>query len=59
MPEDLMMAVKPYLSRQVWAMIELQWTVGMRPGEACSMRGCDIDMTGQRLVYRPAQHKNR
>jgi hypothetical protein len=29
----------------------------MRPGEACVMRGCDLDMTGPIWVYRPEHHK--
>ena len=36
-------AVKPFVSRQVWAMIELQRLTGMRAGEVCIMRGCDIN----------------
>jgi integrase len=58
-PEHLVAAVRPFVSRQVWAMVELQWTAGMRPGEACSMRGCDIDMSEKQWIYKPAQHKNK
>ena len=32
---------------------------GARPGEVCAMRGCDIDMTGDVWLYRPAHHKTR
>lgn len=56
-PEDRVQAVLPYVSRQVRAMIELQLIAGMRPGEACAMRGCDLDTTGNLWVYRPSQHK--
>ena len=38
-------------------MIELQLVTGMRPGEACRIRPCDIDTTGEVWVYRPRRHK--
>jgi integrase len=50
-------AVKPFVSRQVWAMIELQRLTGMRPGEACVIRGADLDTSGPTWVYRPPNHK--
>lgn len=50
-------AVKPFVSRQVWAMIELQRLTGMRPGEVCQMRWCDIDRSGTTWIYRPMSHK--
>ena len=52
-----MNAIKPFLSRQVWAMVELQRLTGMRPGEVCMMRACDIDTTGRSWIYTPASHK--
>jgi integrase len=50
-------AVRPFVSRQVWAMIELQRLTGMRPGEVCGMRTLDVDMSGQVWVYTPESHK--
>ncbi|WLD14688.1 tyrosine-type recombinase/integrase [Planctellipticum variicoloris] len=50
-------ALKPHLPRQIWAMIELQRTTGMRPGEVCNMRSGDIDQSGEVWVYRPETHK--
>ena len=50
-------AVRPHVSRQVCAMIELQRLTGMRPGEVCIMRGRDLDMTGKVWLYRPHSHK--
>jgi len=50
-------ATLPHLSPTVQAMIELQLISGMRPGEVCAMRSCDIDTTGTLWVYRPAHHK--
>lgn len=41
------------------AMIRIQWLTGMRPGELCSMRGCDLDTTQAVWVYRPASHKTQ
>jgi len=51
-------AVRPYVARQVWAIVELQWLTGARGGEIALMRACDIDMAGRVWDYRPAEHKN-
>jgi integrase len=32
---------------------------GMRPGEACDMRGCDIDLSRDPWRYRPLLHKTK
>jgi integrase len=56
-PEPLVEAVLPLVLPPVRAMIRLQLLTGMRPGEACAMRPCDIDMTGATWLYRPALHK--
>jgi len=50
-------AIKPYVSRQVWAMVELQRLSGMRPGEVCMMRSCDLETSGRVWVYTPESHK--
>ena len=55
--EEYVDAVEPFVSRQVWAMIELQSLTGMRPGEVAMMRACDIDTTGRLWLYTPASHK--
>ena len=52
-------AVQPHVSRQVWAMIELQRLTGMCPGEACIMRTCDLDVTGRVWSYVPSEHKTQ
>lgn len=49
--------LKAHVPRQVWAMIELQRTTGMRPGEVCIIRTGDIDRSGAVWVYRPETHK--
>lgn len=56
-PDAFVDAVLPFVSSQVKAMIELQRLTGMRPGEVCSMRTCDIDVTGKVWIYRPQAHK--
>ena len=52
-------AVRPHVSRQVWAMVQLQRVTGMRPGEVTAMRGCDINMGGQLWEYVPESHKTQ
>jgi integrase len=52
-------AIKPYVSRQIWAMIRLQQLTGMRPGEVCQLRGCDIDRSALPWTYRPSSHKTQ
>jgi integrase len=50
-------AVLPHLSpvperrERVAAMIRLQRLTGMRPGEVCALRPCDLDMTGDVWLY--------
>jgi integrase len=50
-------AVRPLVSRQIWAMIELQRLTGMRPGEVVIMRTGDLDMVGDVWLYTPSRHK--
>ena len=50
-------AVRPYVSRQVWAIVELQRLTGMRSGEVVIMRGSDLDMGSGLWLYRPTTHK--
>ena len=57
-PEEHIEAVQPFVSRQVWALIQLQIRTGARPGELLSMRPVEIDTTGDIWVYRPGQHKS-
>lgn len=52
-------AVLPQLSRQIEAMVLLQWWTGMRPGEVTQMRTQDIDRTDEVWIYRPARHKSQ
>ena len=56
-PDAAVEAIRPHVSPQVWAMIELQKLTGMRSGELVIMRGCDLDVTGDLWIYRPSSHK--
>jgi integrase len=58
-PVEHLDAVLDHVSRQVKGMIQLQELTGMRPGEMCAMRGCDLDTTGQLWIYRPTTHKTQ
>jgi integrase len=55
--EGTVLATVPHLPREVAAMVQLQIATGMRPGEVCAMRSCDLDVSGPIWLYRPAQHK--
>jgi len=50
-------AVKPFVSRQVWAMVQLQWLTGMRPGEVVILRSLDVETSGDVWTYRPHGYK--
>jgi integrase len=58
-PDSFVDAVLPYLAPQVKAMIELQRVTGMRSGEVCAMRTCDINAQGNVWTYTPARHKTQ
>ena len=38
-------------------MVRVQLLSGMRPGEVCALRPCDIDRAGDAWLYTPPQHK--
>ena len=56
--ESFVEAVQPFVSRQVWAMIQLQRLTGMRPGEVCRIRTIDLDTSGKVWSYLPESHKS-
>src|SRR5262249_12827500 len=58
-PDTLVDAIRPHVSRQVWAMIELQRLTGMRPGAGTIMRTMDINTSGAIWEYRPDSHKSQ
>ncbi len=51
-------AIEPYVSRQIWALIQLQLLTAARAGELVIMRPIDIDTSISPWLYRPARHKN-
>ena len=55
--EERVAAVRPFVTPQIWAMINLQLWSACRPGEACLMRAIDINMQGPIWEYRPHSHK--
>jgi integrase len=50
-------AVLPFLPPTVAAMVRLHRLTGMRSGELCLLRTCDVDTSGAVWLYRPATHK--
>jgi integrase len=58
-PDELVDRTLPHLNRHVGGLIRFQRLTGCRPGEACALRRCDLDMTNPVWVYRPVQHKTR
>jgi integrase len=57
-PEAHVEAVLPHLPPTVATMVRLQLLTGMRPGEICIIRGCDLDVSGDVWTFRPQRHKN-
>ena len=52
-------AVLPHLSSTVADMVRLQSLTGMRPGEVCTLRPCDVHTDGGICAYRPGSHKTQ
>jgi integrase len=55
--DDLVDATLPYLPPVVADMVRFQRVTGCRPAEACIVRPCDVDRSGDVWVYRPQNHK--
>ena len=56
-PDTDVEATLPHLSATVADMVRLQRLTGMRPGEVCSLRPCDIDRSADVWRYSPESHK--
>jgi len=56
-PDEMVDAVRPFVSRQVWALIELQRLTGARGGELFQLRHSDIDTAGEIWTHSPLEHK--
>ena len=52
-------AVKPFVSRQVRALLELQILIAARPGELLKLRAIDLDTSGRVWTATPTEHKTR
>jgi len=57
--ETVVRKVLPFSCPTIAAMIELQMLTGMRSGELCRMRPCDIDISGHIWQYLLQQHKTQ
>ena len=55
--DERIAAIEPFVTPQVWAMVNLQIWSACRPGEACIIRAIDINMQGKIWEYRPHSHK--
>jgi integrase len=58
-PEQRVHAIEGHVSRQVWAMVQLQLLTGMRAGEVVVMRSGDVDTSGRLWLYTPRSHKTQ
>ncbi|WP_428937797.1 tyrosine-type recombinase/integrase [Fontivita pretiosa] len=56
-PLEQVQAVRPFLSRQVRALVDLQLLTGARGGELLKLRPGDIDRSRAIWTYRPQKHK--
>jgi integrase len=56
--DDDVAAVLPFVRPEIAAMVRVQRLTGMRPGEVCALRPCDVDATGPVWLYRPRRHKS-
>src|SRR5262249_37171132 len=52
-------ATLPFLTPTAAGMVRVQRLTGMRPGEVCRLRACDLDVTGPVWLYRPNRHKTQ
>lgn len=56
-PEDVLAATIGEATPTIRDMIRTLLITGMRPGELCAMRACDIERDGDVWIYRPVSHK--
>jgi integrase len=50
-------ATLEFMPEVVADMVRVQLLTGMRPGEVCILRPCDIDRSGDAWLFTPPQHK--
>ena len=56
-PIEYVEAIKPYVTRPVWGLIQFALLTGCRPSEACAVRWSQINTSGSVWVYQPEEHK--
>ncbi len=56
-PEADVEAVLPFLCPIIRAMVQLQRLTGMRSGELCLLRACDVETSGEVWLFQPSRHK--
>jgi len=56
-PEEHIVPIEPFVTPQIWAMVNLQLWSACRPGEACVIRAIDINMQSEIWEYRAHTHK--
>ncbi len=58
-PDSVLAITLLHMTPTLRAMVEVQRLTGMRPGEVCMMRVCDLEMSGRVWTYRPQRHKTQ
>ncbi len=56
-PEAHVTAIQSDVSRQIWALVQLQLHTAARAGELVVMRPIDLDTSGPIWLYQPSDHK--
>lgn len=56
-PDEHVRAVRPFVARQVWALIQLQLFTGARAGELVALRGIDLNTSADIWTVEPTEHK--
>lgn len=56
-PDELVDRTLPHLNRHVAGLVRFQRLTGCRPGDAVSLRWCDVDTSGAVWLFRPPHHK--
>jgi integrase len=54
---EVWQATLPFLREPIRSMAQIQFWCGMRPGEVCALRPCEIERDGPVWLYKPSSHK--
>lgn len=55
--DEHIQAIKPFVGRHVWAMVQVQLHTGMRPGEVRLLRMDQLNTNGDVWDFAPSEHK--